>query len=103
MHDIVITPCSVYMYFSLQNGDTALMKASSGGYDKCVKLLLNISTKFGLQNHVSAVDVTICFTLAFSHVQYRKCIMDSSTYSVAICIFIIIRTCGHGSYVGLAP
>ncbi|KAL5502811.1 hypothetical protein EMCRGX_G009644 [Ephydatia muelleri] len=40
LHEIVISPCSVYMYFSLQDGETALMRASSEGHDEFVKLLL---------------------------------------------------------------
>ena len=41
LHEIVISPCSVYMYFSLQYGDTALMIASREGRVECVKLLLD--------------------------------------------------------------
>ena len=41
LHEIVISPCSVYMYFSLQYGYTALMWASLEGRVECVKLLLD--------------------------------------------------------------
>ena len=57
--DIAITSCSVYMYFSLQYGETALMKASSGENenDECsVKLLLDKGAEVDLRDGVSAVS-----------------------------------------------
>ena len=54
--DFVITPCSsVYMYFSLQDGETALMKASSGGHVECTKLLLNKDVEVDIRDVVSAM------------------------------------------------
>ena len=47
--------CSVYMYFSLQYGETALMMASSGGHVECVKLLLDNGASADLSDKVSAV------------------------------------------------
>ena len=55
LHEIVISPCSVYMYFYFQYGETALMMASSGGHVECVKLLLKKSASADLYK-VSAVS-----------------------------------------------
>ena len=44
----------VYMYFSLQYGETALMMASSGGHVECVKLLLDKGASADLSDRVSA-------------------------------------------------
>ena len=53
--DIVISPCSVYMYFSVQDRETALMIASWNGHVGCVNLLLEKGTaKFDLQDEVSS-------------------------------------------------
>ena len=52
VHDIVITPCSVYMYFSLQKGETALMKTSSVEF---AKLLLDWGAKINHMDWVSEV------------------------------------------------
>ena len=58
LHVIVITPFSVYMYIysTLQNGWTALMKASSKGHVECVNLLLNKGASVNLLDEVSAVS-----------------------------------------------
>lgn len=62
----VITACSVYIYFSLQNGETALMKAANGEKIDCVDLLLNCGAKVYLQDDVSAVSHSITVCLACS-------------------------------------
>ena len=49
-----MSPCSVYMYFSLQRGYTALMMASSGGHVECVKLLLDKGASADLSDMVRA-------------------------------------------------
>ena len=54
MHEIDISLCSVYMYFSLQDGVTALMMASREGRVECVKLLLNKGARANLSDKVSA-------------------------------------------------
>ena len=54
LHEIVISPCSVYMYFSLQDGVTALMMASREGRVECVKLLLDIGARANLSDKVRA-------------------------------------------------
>ena len=56
LHEIFITPCSVYMYFSLQYGATALMMASREGHVECVKLLLEKAASADLLDKVSAVS-----------------------------------------------
>ena len=56
LHEIVITPCSVYMYFSLQDGNTALMMASHEGDIECEELLLDKGASADLSNKVSAVS-----------------------------------------------
>ena len=53
-HEIVITPCNIYVYFSLQRGQTALMVASRGGHVECVKLLLEKGASVDLMDEVSA-------------------------------------------------
>ena len=60
-HDIVITLCNVYVYILsyLQSGQTALMKASSGGHVECVKLLLDKSVDVNHQDSVSAVSLSV--------------------------------------------
>ena len=50
-----ITSCSAYMYFSLQSGESALMKASSEGHVECVKLLLENGADVNHKNEVNAV------------------------------------------------
>ena len=42
------------MHLSLQNGDTPLMRASHGGHDGCVQLLLDRGAQIDHQNKVSA-------------------------------------------------
>ena len=54
LHEIVISPCSVYMYFSHQFGFTALMRASSGGHIECVTLLLDKGARANLSDKVRA-------------------------------------------------
>ena len=54
LHEIVISPCSVYMYFCLQDGVTALMMASREGRVDCVKLLLDKGASADLLDKVSA-------------------------------------------------
>ena len=54
LHEIVISPCSVYMYFSLQDGDTALMRASREGRVECVRLLLDKGASADLSDKVRA-------------------------------------------------
>ena len=54
LHEIVMSPCSVYMYFSLQDGVTALMIASREGHVECVKLLLDKGASADLLDKVSA-------------------------------------------------
>ena len=54
LHEIVISPCSVYMYFSLQDGETALMMASREGHVECVKLLLDEGASADLSDEVRA-------------------------------------------------
>ena len=46
----------MYMYFSLQRGQTALMKASLRGHFGCVKLLLDKGANADLSDKVSAVS-----------------------------------------------
>ena len=45
------------VYYSLQDGQTALMWASSKGHLECVKDLLDKGAKVNMQNKVSAVLV----------------------------------------------
>ena len=42
------------LHLSLQNGNTPLMLASSGGHDGCVQLLLDRGAQIDHQNAVSA-------------------------------------------------
>ena len=62
-HDIVITLCNVYVYILsyLQSGQTALMKASSEGHVKCVKLLLEKGADFNHKDEVSAVSLSVWY------------------------------------------
>ena len=53
-HEIVITPCSIYVYFSLQRGQTALIVASREGHVGCVMLLLKKDASADLLDEVSA-------------------------------------------------
>ena len=62
----VITPCNVYMYFSLKSGVTALQIASSGGHVEYVKLLLDKGANIDLQDKVSAVSQSIIVYLVCS-------------------------------------
>ena len=50
------------MYFSLQSGQTALMKASSGGHVECVTLLFNQGADVDVKDKVSAVlqSIIVC-------------------------------------------
>ena len=50
------------MYFSLQSGQSALMKASSGGHVECVKLLLDQGADVNVKDNVSAVlqSIIVC-------------------------------------------
>ena len=45
------------MYFSLQDGWTALMKASEAGQVECIKVLLDRGAEVNMQDTVSGVDV----------------------------------------------
>ena len=54
LHEIVISPCSVYMYFSFQDGYTALMMASREGRVQCVKMLLDEGASADLSDKVRA-------------------------------------------------
>ena len=45
------------MHLSIQNGWTALMKASEAGQVECVKLLLDRGTEVNMQNKVSGVII----------------------------------------------
>ena len=67
--DIVITS-SVRSTFtsSLQNGWTALMKASNKRHDDCVELLLSKGANINQKNKVSAVSQSIIVCLACSFV-----------------------------------
>ena len=60
----VITPCVVYLYFSLQNEQTALMIASFKNCLECVRLLLEKGAEFNIQDKVSAVSqsIIVCLT-----------------------------------------
>ena len=62
--DTVITPCVVYMYFSLQSGQTALMIASFKNCVECVRLLLEKGADFNLRDNVRAVSqsIIVCLT-----------------------------------------
>ena len=70
-----ITSCSVYMYFSLQYRETALMKASSEGHVECVKLLLDKGADVNHKDEVSAVSLSIIVCLACSLV---TCVHNST-------------------------
>ena len=54
LHEIVISPCSVYMYFSIQNGVIALMRGSREGHVECVKLLLDKGASTDILDKVRA-------------------------------------------------
>ena len=56
------------MHFSLQDGATALMKASKEGQVECVKLLLDASVQVNVQNGVSAVLIKLQVTM-WMHIQ----------------------------------
>ena len=45
------------MHLSLQDGETALMKASAAGQMECIKVLLAKGAEFNMQGIVSGVDV----------------------------------------------
>ena len=45
------------MHLSLQDGATALMKASEAGKVECIKMLLDRGVKVNMWNKVSGVDV----------------------------------------------
>ena len=54
------------MYFSLQSGQTALIKASSKGHVDCVKLLLEKGAEVDHEDKVSAVsELIICLACSF--------------------------------------
>ena len=56
----------VHIHTSLQDGWTALMKASSEGHDDCVNLLLKKGVSINQKNKVSAVSQSIIVCLACS-------------------------------------
>ena len=60
---IVITPCSVYMCTSLQEGDSALIKASSKGNKKWIQFLLNKNADINCTDNVSAIIVCLACSL----------------------------------------
>ena len=45
------------MHLSLQDGETALMKASTAGQVECIKVLLDRGAEVNMQDMVSGVDV----------------------------------------------
>ena len=45
------------MHLSLQDGATALMKASEAGKVECIKVLLDSGAEVNMQGKVSGVDV----------------------------------------------
>ena len=53
---LYLTPMTICT-FSLQDGATALMKASKEGKVECIKVLLDRSTEVNMQDKVSGVDV----------------------------------------------
>ena len=57
----IIITISVYMYCSLQDGDTALIAAASKGHKECIEALLEKGAKVDLENEVSAVSQSIMF------------------------------------------
>ena len=58
----------VHIHTSLQDGWTALMKASSEGHVDCVNLLLDKGVSINQKNKVSAVSQSIIVCLACSFV-----------------------------------
>ena len=65
------------MYFSLQRGRTALMKASLRGHFGCVKLLLDKGANADLSDTVSAVSHQV---LSVWHVSLCKyCVVEVNT------------------------
>ena len=48
------------MHLSLQDGSTALMKASEEGQVKCVNVLLDRGAEVNMQDKVSGVIFTLC-------------------------------------------
>ena len=55
---------AVHLHTSLQEGWTALMKASSERHDDCVKISLNKGVNINQKNKVSAVSQSIIVCLA---------------------------------------
>ena len=53
-HEIVVMPYSIYVYFSCQRGQTALIVASSKEHVECVMLLLEKGAIADLLDEVSA-------------------------------------------------
>ena len=53
--DIVIISCGVYKYVALQDGESALMKASHRGCRDVTQLLLDVGAQVNLHDNVSAV------------------------------------------------
>ena len=49
----------MWILLYLQYGQTALMKASSGGHVECVKLLLEKDTDVNHKDEVSAVSLSV--------------------------------------------
>ena len=60
---IVITPCSVYMCTSLQEGHTALIKASLKGDRRWIQFLLNKGADINCMDNVSAIIVCLACSL----------------------------------------
>ena len=51
------------MHFSLQDGWTALMKASKAGHIECVKVLLDRGAEVNMQNKVSGVIIHLVYAM----------------------------------------
>ena len=52
------------MHFSLQDGETALMKASEAGKVECIKVLLDRGAEVNMQDKVSGVVFRCVVTLS---------------------------------------
>ena len=62
----MIITISVYMYCSLQGGNTALITASWSGQKDCIEELLEKGAKVDHEDQVSAVSQSIIVCLACS-------------------------------------